>query len=142
MQERHHVKTVPGEPQAPEFVPHPVRKEDGHDVQTDDINIPMVAIFVAFFAILLAVVIISLQAWFYGFQEAERQRKLAPQESTLTALGAMLEEQRTELRQGPSAARTGATTNPAAGRPRTVPIEQAMIIVANEYRTGGNQGSR
>ncbi len=72
MQERHHVKTTPGEPHAvPEYTPHPVRKEDGHDVQTDDINIPLVAMLVAFFGVVLAITIVSLQAWFYNSQAAE-----------------------------------------------------------------------
>jgi hypothetical protein len=146
MQERHHVKTTPGEMKAPEIVPHPVRKEDGHDVQTDDINIPMVGIFVVFFAVLLSVVIISLQAWFYGYQDSERTRKLASQESTSTDLGKMLEQQRGELQHGPSKLRLAAAgaTTAAASAPQghPVPLERAMILVADQYRAGGNQNTR
>jgi hypothetical protein len=152
MQERQHVKTVPGEMKAPEVIPHPVRREDGHDVQTDDINIPMVAIFVVFFAVLLSVVIISLQAWFYGYQESERAQKLESQESPRTALGSMLQEQRAEIHDaglvrapaatGPAPATNAAATNNTPRKSR-VPIDEAMKLVINEYaRSGGAQGSR
>src|SRR5437868_1380491 len=97
MQERHHVKTHPNEPKDPEDVPHPVRKETGGNVKTDDINITILAWFVAFFAVLLAVVIISLQAWFYGVQAKEQMAKTAPQESKGTELGDMLGRQREQL---------------------------------------------
>lgn len=151
MQERQHVKTTPGELKAPEVIPHPVRREDGHDVQTDDINIPMVGIFVIFFGILLSVVIISLQAWFYGYQENERSAKLASQESRQTELGKLLHNQRLELhnaaraepRTSPSAATapaTGAAVPPPPPVNR-IPIDAAMQRVAADY-AGGNQGNR
>jgi hypothetical protein len=134
MQERHHVKTTPGEAKAPEVVPHPVRKEPGGNVQTDDINIPMVAVFVAFFAVLLAVTITGLQAWFYNYQAAERAAKTAPQDDPSTELGAILHEQRAELTT-PGLARPapGATGAATQNRPNRVPIDQAMADVVAAY---------
>src|SRR3954469_9440275 len=104
MKERHHVKTTPGEPNAaPEGIAHPVHKEEGGNVQMDDINIPIVAIAVAFFAILLAVTIVSLQAWFYNYQASERAAKMLAQDDpgdanhVGTELGVLLKKQRDEL---------------------------------------------
>ena len=145
MQERHHVKTVPGEQAVPEVVPHSVRKEDGHDVQTDDINIPLLGIFVVFFAVLLSVVIVSLQAWFYNVQAAERERKLAPQESVSTELGRLLADQRSELHT-PGLARD---TNPPGTAPasnaaniqrhRRISIDEAMKLTVSNYQGQNNR---
>ena len=156
MQERRHVKTTPGEPNAaPELIDHPVRKEEGGNVQMDDINIPIVAVIVAFFAVLLAVTIVSLQAWFYNVQAAERQRQTLAQDDPATELGAIWAKQRHELNDaagwartlgpatsGPATAASTGASQPAAGRKR-MPIEQAMAIVEKEYSaarsTGGGQ---
>jgi hypothetical protein len=148
MQERQHVKTVPGEQAVPEIVAHPVRKEDGHDVQTDDINIPLLGIFVVFFAVLLAVVIVSLQAWFYNVQANDRAAKMRPQESTDTELGSMLAQQRAELHT-PGLARD--TSPPATGpantsapnsnaqRHRRMTIDEAMKLTVANYQGQNNR---
>jgi len=144
MQERHHVKTHPNEPKAPEVVPHPVRKEPGGNVQTDDINIPILATFVAFFAVLLAVVIISLQAWFYGVQARERLAKTAPQESKGTELGDTLARQREQLTKAgmvyglpPGATMPATTTGASAPAARKhISIDDAMTQVADRYKGG------
>src|ERR1700761_2488429 len=120
MQERQHVKTTPGEQAPPEIVAHPVRKEEGGNVQTDDINIPMVAVSVAFFAVLLAVTIVGLQAWFYNRDAAERLAKTIPQDDPRTWLGGILQTQRGDLQgYGPvrdlsPATKPGATAPAAA----------------------------
>jgi len=148
MQERQHVKTTPGEQAVPEVVPHPVRKEDGHDVQTDDINIPLLGIFVVFFAVLLSVVIVSLQAWFYNVQATERAAKLASQESPATELGHLLQAQRAELHSsGLARENTPAASAPAsnaaapatAPRHNRIPIDQAMKIVVSSYQGQNNR---
>jgi len=154
MQERHHVKTTPGEPFAvPEYTEHPIRKEEGGNVQMDDINIPLVAVAVAFFAVLLAVTIVSLQAWFYHSQTAERQSIVLAQDDpgdanhVGTELGVLLKKQRDELRDPPGLARAPevpatapGTTKPATAqveaRNKRIPVDVAMKIVEKEYATG------
>lgn len=147
MQERRHVKTVPGEPNAaPELVPHPVRREEGGNVQMDDINIPLVATVVAFFAVFLAVAIVSLQAWVYHYQAWEQASKTLPQEDPKTQLGAILAAQRADLHApaGPvlhveATAATKAAGSTQAVKPPVkmrIPIDQAMRIVAEDYAKG------
>ena len=155
MQERHHVKTTPGEPFAvPEYTEHPIRKEEGGNVQMDDINIPIVAVAVAFFAVLLAVTIVSLQAGFYHYQASERQAKMLAQDDpgdahhVGTELGILLKKQRDELRDPPGLARapevpaTAPATGPkpptatAVARTKRIPIDAAMTIVEKEYAAG------
>ena len=99
MQERHHVKTTPGEPHAvPEYTPHSVRKEEGGNVQMDDINIPIVAVAVAFFGVLLAVVIMWTAGVVLQLPGGRAGiRKLLAQDDPRTVLGAMLEKDRNEL---------------------------------------------
>ncbi len=144
MQERHHVKTTPGEQAPPEIVAHPVRKEEGGNVQTDDINIPMVAVAVAFFAVLLSVTIVGLQAWFYNRDAAERIAKTIPQDDPRTWLGSRLQVQRADLEgygpvrdltpaTGPAAGRGTAPAVPPANRKMHIPIETAMTLVEKEY---------
>jgi hypothetical protein len=151
MQERRHVKTTPGEPHAaPELIDHPVRKEEGGNVQMDDINIPLVAVIVAFFAVLLAVTIVSLQAWFYNVQTAERQRQQLAQDDPATELGALWAKQRHELTDAPGWARalgpattgpaTGSSTGASAAARKRIPIEQAMAIVEKEYSAARGAG--
>lgn len=139
MQERHHVKTTPGEPNAtPEHVPHPVRREEGGNVQTDDINIPAVAAGVAVFAVLLAVIITSLQAWFYSAEAAEVARKTPAQDDPSTWLGHIVHNQRKELHDvsfhNTDRDLPGATTAPATAesKPRLT-IDNAMKLVEKDY---------
>ena len=140
MQERRHVKTIPGEQAAPEIVSHPVRTEDGGNVQMDDINIPLVAISVTFFAVSLAVLIISLQAWVYNSANAETAARTAKQGAPGTELGDMLVAQHNDLNAsaGPSRpldlsapATTSAPATGAAVRMH-IPIDDAIRIVAKE----------
>lgn len=143
MQERRHVKTIPGEPVAPEVVPHPVRKEEGGNVQMDDINIPLVAVMVAFFAVLLAVTIVSLQAWVYNGEAAEKKNQTLAQDDPRTEFGAMLAAQGHDLNAPPGPSRpldlSAPATAPATGAGATgtaprlhIPIEDAIRIVAKE----------
>ena len=105
----------------------------------DDINIPLVAVIVAFFGVLLAcVTIVSLQAWFYNRESAERQRQTLAQDDPATELGALWAKQRRELDDPPGLARSLVTASaPATGTSqpttqphRRIPIDEAMAIVA------------
>lgn len=149
MQERHHVKTTPGEADAvPEYTPHSVRKEEGGNVQTDDINIPIVGVAVLFFAVLLSVTVVGLQAWFYNRQTAEREAKMVAADDPGTWLGGIVHAQRDEL-HGTGTARSAApTSKPATTASGTttatapvlvrVDIDQAIKAVAADY--AGAQG--
>jgi hypothetical protein len=141
MQERQHVKTTPGEAHAsPEFAPHAVQREEGGNVQHDDINIPLVATMVAFFGALLAVTIVSLQAWIYAQQAAETEAQTVkqPDRDPSTWLGAILTGQRKEIETtGPVRDTTGGTTKPGVTPPppkQRITIEQAMQLVEANYK--------
>lgn len=130
--------------------------------QMDDINIPLVAVSVAFFACLLAVTILSLQAWFMNADRAEMQRKIAPQEDPrtfealaksdmATPLGQILQKQRAQLEvapaqrkndPAPAPATTGTATTtgttPSQPAPKLwVPIDTAMDLVSQDYHQKG-----
>ena len=130
-------------PQAPAAEGAPQPREEAGNLPMDGINIPLVATVVACFVALLAVLIISLQAAFYNYQAGERTRKTLSQEDPHTELGALLAEQRRELKDGPSARRLaagagGATSTSAASQVKrdVKPIEEAMRLVSREYSEG------
>jgi hypothetical protein len=128
-QERHHVETVPGESAAPEIVADPIRPEPGATVQQDDINIHMVASSVAVAAILLLVLVVALQAWFYNAEAAETAAKTRPPED-LVALRAAHGRQLRET------AWVQQPTNIAR-----IPIDRAMQMVIPELQAGAGAGA-
>ncbi len=132
MEERHHVKTIPGEAKAPEFVPNAEHVEPGTTTQSEDINIPMVATVVAFFAFFLAVVIISLQAWFYSSDAAERLRKQVPQYDLATPLGQLHYQELAEL-NGPASWNDHAGMGGEAKKVVRIPIDQAIKSTVQAY---------
>jgi hypothetical protein len=123
---------------------HAPREEPGN-LLMDDINIPLVATAVAFFVVLLTVVIIGLQAVFYHYDTGERERKTLSQDDPRTELGALLADQWKELHAGFDARRL-ATAAATASAPATVaasqskpdwkPIDEAMQLVAQSYSQG------
>lgn len=135
MEERHHIKTVPGEAKAPEFVPGGEHLEPGGTTQSEDINIPMVATVVAFFAVFLAVSIITLQAWFYSSDAAERARKQARQYDPGTQLGQVHAKQEADL-----AAPSSWNDNTGFGQAKKVvriPIDRAITATVQQYAQAG-----
>lgn len=138
MQEHDHVKTVPGENVAPEVVHNPIRVEEDAHTQTDDINIPLVTVSVAFFAVLMLVIVLGIQAWFYNVAAAERVAKTVDQGAPGTSLGDMLAKQRSELYVEKP------TLNDRMGKDSKamrIPIDQAMDLVTRQYAASqGNTG--
>ena len=129
MQEHQHVRTTAGENVAPEYVEQPIRPEPGSNMQMDDINIPLLAVSVAFFAVCLLILVIGLQAWFYHYDDAERAEKTVAEGAPGTELGAMVENAQAEM-YGKSG------ENPRFPKDQHVmriPIDNAMEIVANKY---------
>ncbi len=138
MQEHQHVKTVPGEAVAPEVVVNPIRVEEDSHTQTDDINIPLVSVAVAFFAILMLVTVFGLQAWFYNADSAERAAKMVDQGSPGTPLGEMLAKQRAELYVEKPSPNDRMGKDSKAMR---IPIDQAIDVITRQYaRVQGNEG--
>jgi hypothetical protein len=115
----------------------PATSDPQSNLRMDDINIPLVAVVVACFVAVVAVVIIFLQAAFYTYRAGEQARKTLPQEDVHTELGAMLAEQRRELERGPGERRlaAGGTATSAASQAKrdAVPIGEAMRVVSGEY---------
>jgi hypothetical protein len=140
MERRDHVKTVPGEAKAPEIVPGGEHLEPGGTTQSEDINIPMVATVVAFFAVFLAVSIVTLQAWFYASDAAERARKQAPQYDVSTPLGTVYQAQMAEI--------NGATSwndriaGGQANKIVRIPIDRAIEETAKRYAASSAAGTQ
>ncbi|HVX85228.1 MAG TPA: hypothetical protein VH253_10625 [Phycisphaerae bacterium] len=132
MEHRHHVKTVPGEAKAPEIVPDAEHLEPGGTTQAEDINIPLVATVVAFFAVLLAVSIVSLQAWFYNADTAERARKQLAEFDPNTPLGALVAAQEKELND-PVGWNDRVGQAGQANKIVREPIDRAIDATAKEY---------
>jgi hypothetical protein len=131
MKEHQHVKTTPGENVAPEVVEHPVRPEPGSNMQMDDINIPLLAVSVAFFAVCLLILVIGLQAWFYHYDNAERAEKMVAEGAPNTPLGEMLANAHDEMYSKPA-------DNPRFPKDQHVmriPIDDAMEMVAKRYES-------
>jgi hypothetical protein len=133
-----------GDAMMQEIQPNRDEKEDDRHWQVDDINIPLVAVSVAFFGVLLSVTIIGLQAWFYNARAHETAIKTLPQEDSRTELGALLEKQRKQLTAPageitPATASAPATGNASASAPVRkfhIPIEAAMDAVSRQYAEG------
>ncbi len=130
MQKHEHVKTVPGEPVAPEVVMNPIRVEEDAHTQTDDINIPLVAVSVLFFAMLMLVLVLGLQAWIYNAKNSETAAKTVAQGSAGTELGDMVAKDRAELYVDKMAPNDRMGKDSKAMR---IPIDRAMELVVNDY---------
>jgi len=133
MQEHQHVKTKAGENVAPEIVHDPVRPEPGSNMQMDDINIPLLAVSVAFFAVCLLVLVIGLEAWFDHYDTAERVAKTVKQGAPGTPLGEMLANDHAEMYPPDGAALN--TRFPKDMHVMRIPVDRAMEIVAKQYET-------
>ncbi len=74
-----------------------VNTTSGGHVEGDDINVPFVAILITTCAILLVILVLGLEAWFFHQDNAERTAKSVPQGAPGSPLGILLEEQTAEL---------------------------------------------
>ncbi len=92
-------------------------KKHASSVQGDDINISLVVIVGALFAVLVFICIVGLQAWFYTYKDAE----VASQTTTSATL---LEQ--AAIQQGKISRYDWVDTNRTAVR---LPIDRAMDLV-------------
>jgi hypothetical protein len=125
---------------------HAAERDAQSNLNMDDINIPLVAVSVIFFGVLLAVTITSLQAWFYHEQASIREantlaRDFAGDDKQKgTELGILWKMQRIELhdpahaasRPAPVAATTTAPTQPAPAAPKRISIDEAMAAIVRD----------
>src|SRR4051812_17999917 len=81
----------------PAELQHAAERDAQSNLNMDDINIPLVAVSVVFFGVLLAVTIASLQAWFYHQQSNIREASSLARDDVHTELGALWHKQRLEL---------------------------------------------
>ena len=123
------------------------------NMQMDDINIPLVSVSVAFFGVLLAVTIISLQAWFYNEQTALRQANMLPRDFAGTEqlkgteLGILWKMHHVELYDpekapvraaaattGPATTTAPSAVNPPASAPKVkrMTIDQAIASIVKD----------
>ena len=110
---------------------HAAERDAQDNMHMDDINIPLVAVSVAFFGVLLAVTIVGLQAWFYGQQTTMRQNNMFARDSVETDLGKLWHKQRLELHDVNAPWRGAATTAPAtATATATATARKRMTIDA------------
>ena len=128
-QHHDHVTTYPTPGVAPEFHHYPVNKEPNSNVQSDDINIPLVAASVAVSAILLFVLVTLLQAWYYNSMAAEADAKTEPWAPLVQAQA----EQQAQL-----ATPRWVTKDKNVA---TIPIDQAIDLTAAEYHSHPQSGS-
>ena len=95
---------------------------------------------VAFFAVFLAVAIVTLQAWFYSSDAAERARKQARQYDLNTPLGAVTQAQNEEI-----SGQARWNDRPGMGQANKVvriPIDRAMEATARQYAAGPAAGAQ
>jgi len=90
--------------------------------QAQDINIPLLAVAVAGFAISLLLIIIILQVWFYHAEVAERDAKWRP-DPVLTAV----------LNQYDNDLHNPAGPNPRIPNGHRIPIDDAIDATVKRY---------
>ena len=128
-QHHDHVTTYPTAGVAPEFHPYPVNKEPNANVQGDDINIPLVAASVTVSAILLFVLVVLLQAWYYSSMAVEAEAKIEPW-APLAQVQAKQQEQLNTPRW--------VTDDKEVA---TIPIDQAIDLTVAECNSHPQSGS-
>ena len=126
MAEQHHDNQVSGEIVSP-------APEPGAHTQADDIPVPFVAVVGLFFAALLVVSLVGLQAYFYNQANAEIEAKTNPQGAPGTDLSnAYLQWNEYLNAQGPKKD----PTDPKGQRVNNVvPINLAIADIVKEYRS-------
>jgi len=95
----------------------------GSYAPTEDINIPLLTVVIAGFAVSLLLIIIFLQVWFYHVDSAERNAKWRP-DPVLTAA----------LNQYDNDLNNPAGINPRVpGKVRRIPVDDAIETTVKRY---------
>jgi hypothetical protein len=96
-------------------------------VEPDEVNVGLLAVVGTFAAVVVVLIVVLLQAWFYNWRGSTADATTLPMNSPETPLGRALVEQEQQLRGDQSANRQ---TNL-----RTIPIEEAMKQIVDEMAT-------
>jgi hypothetical protein len=106
----------PTDPDAAAEVPtHGLHFEPHGNVQTDDVNVGLVASLGGIAAVLLVVIIAGLQAWFYNWQADEQAAKITADPGLASLVGSQK-----NLLSGTA--------------PGSMPIDQAMTQIVDRYK--------
>jgi hypothetical protein len=107
---------------------HATERDAQDNMHMDDINIPLVAVSVAFFGVLLAVSIVALQAWFYHQQTGIREEQRLVRDDIQTELGKLWHKQRLELHDPAKAESRDPVPAPGSTAPVTLPAKKRITI--------------
>lgn len=106
-----------------------LQKEPVLHVEGDDLDLTMIAIAGAFFAILVFIIVIALQAWFYSFKEREIQAKTQTSETLQVSVAEQLGRLAHYERTNPS------DITPLNSNTKVrIPIERAMELIVQERK--------
>ena len=94
--------------------------------ERDDLNVPMIATVGAVSVILTIASVFAVQALYFSYANSENQRKVV--EAPTSNADSRLAEQEAKLARYGWVSREDGTV--------TIPIERAMRLVVEEYRTG------
>jgi hypothetical protein len=102
-------------------------------IEPDEVNVGLLSIVGTFSAVVLVLIVVLLQAWFYNWRGNIAAEKVLPANSPETPLGrAILEQQQT--------IDSYRWINEKAGQ-RAIPIGRAMELVAQEMAGDGGRGA-
>ena len=83
-------------------------------VEPDEVNVGLLAVVGTFTAVVVVLIVVLLQAWFYNWRGSMAEAKILPMNSPETPLGRALWNSRRR-----STAITGSTARPKCGRSRS-----------------------
>ena len=93
-------------------------------VEPDEVNVGLLAVVGTFSAVVVVLIVVLLQAWFYNWRGSMADAKVLPMNSPETPLGRALVEQQEKINSYHWVNREGQV--------RAIPIQRAMELVALE----------
>ena len=103
-------------------------------VEPDEVNVGLLAVVGTFSAVVVVLIVVLLQAWFYNWRGSMAEAKILPMNSPEAPLGRALVEQQEELNSYHWINREAHT--------RAIPITQAMELVAQEMAVAQNSAEK
>ena len=93
-------------------------------VEPDEVNVGLLAVVGTFTAVVVVLIVVLLQAWFYNWRGSIAEAKILPMNSPETPLGRSIIEQQEKINSYHWINREAQL--------RAIPIERAMEVVAQE----------
>ncbi len=103
---------------------HPLPSQAGSQVERDEIDAGLLGVVGTFIAVVLVLIVVLLQAWFYNWREAFATARSLPATDPSTPLGRALVEQQEQIH--------GYRWVNREAKVLAIPIERAMELVAKE----------